>query len=373
MLPALYLLAGLVLASEPAPQESGESRGCIDKRGPGKLAWFDGTWDELAAEASKSQRVVFVDFWTKGCAYCKEQEVTFSVDSVVSEMEPLLCFSVDAETKDGNALTRKFNVRGYPTLLFLEPDGTLRDRISGYYAPEPFLGEVRRIKRNENTFSGLRAKIARDPDDLEARWTLAKKLKAIGDVRASEDQVAQILARDPEGVTAAARRLKLVELCSSAGKTLELEPLYAFLAQETDSALLFDGWLTAWKLEGQLMSPKARPEKFREHRARWFVAARRVWPHVPPESRGPIGNNIAWSFYEHQDELTPEDRVFALEVARQAAEAAPNVPAIVDTLACCLFAAGKREEAIAEIERCIRLDPKNRLWRDRLAEFRYAR
>ena len=52
--------------------------------------------------------------------------------------------------------------------------------------------------------------------------------------------------------------------------------------------------------------------------------------------------------------------------------AAPDVPAVVDTLACCLFAVGKREESLVEVKRCIELDPHNPLWRERLAEFQKA-
>jgi len=30
----------------------------------GKLPWFEGTWEEVLAEATKTNKLVFVDFWT---------------------------------------------------------------------------------------------------------------------------------------------------------------------------------------------------------------------------------------------------------------------------------------------------------------------
>ena len=374
MLSVLCLVFGAIAPSHQAPQVCAESSACTD-RDPGKISWFQGSWSELLAEAAKTKRVVFVDFWTEWCVYCKKLGgVTLSADSVVAEMKDFLCYSVDAESEEGRRLTKQFNVRGYPALFFFEPDGSLRDRLSGYYAPDAFLSEIRRIRKNEDTISGLRAKIQSDPSGaLEARWALAKKLKAIGDVKGYEEQLAVLSELDPSGKTPAVRRLKLDELRSRAEDKLELEPLYTFLESETDSTLLFEGWLTAWKLEEQLARRKGDPEEACEHRKRWFAAAHALWPHVPPEYYGHLGNNIAWSFYENRDWLTKADMVFALSIAEKAVAAAPESAAVIDTHACCLFVLGRREEALAAIERCIAIDPKNPAWRERLAEFRSAR
>ena len=55
--------------------------------------------------------------------------------------------------------------------------------------------KLERIKANEGTFSDLRKRIERDPDDLDSRWMLAKKLRTIGDVVGSEEQIAEIKER----------------------------------------------------------------------------------------------------------------------------------------------------------------------------------
>ena len=54
MLLTTIALAGLALPpATPAPT-------AVDH---GKLAWFDGTWDELLAEAERSNKIIFLDFW----------------------------------------------------------------------------------------------------------------------------------------------------------------------------------------------------------------------------------------------------------------------------------------------------------------------
>ena len=56
----------------------------------------------------------------------------------------------------------------------------------------------------------------------------------------------------------------------------------------------------------------------------------------------------------------------------------PNPPAaavanrdayVIDTLACCLYAVGLKDEAIEALRRCIELEPANLKWKDRLREF----
>jgi len=348
--------------------------GKAPERQRGKLAWFSGSYEELLAQAQTSKRIVFIEFWTEWCPFCtKLEKVTLSSTSVQSALEDMLCYSVDANSKQGKTLARRFQARGSPTLVFLDPDGKLRDQLTGYIAPEPFLAELRRIKKNEGTLSDLRARIQSDPGDLEARWQLAKKLKVLGDLPGSEEQVSAIRERDPEGKTVASRRMHLEQLRAGAEKSFELKPLYGFAAQEHDSGLLFETWHAIWTLEGEAARTEHDPDRAHEHELRWFAAARSLWPLVPVEYHGWVGNNIAWSFYENRQQLLRADLEFALSVAEKAAAAAPEVPAVVDTLACCLFALDRREEALVTVQRCIELDPLNAQWRERLAEFQGAR
>jgi thioredoxin-related protein len=336
----------------------------------GKIAWFAGSYAELLAQAKSKKCIVFLDFFSRSNAYSKKLEKsTYNDPRVLAELEDVLCFSIDADSKDSRPLRKCFQVQSPPALVFLDPDGTLRDQISGYLGPDPFLLELRRIKANKGTFSDLRARIEKHQDDLDARWELACKLRSIGDLLGYEEQVSELRERDPEGSSMASRRMRLHMLRAEAESKLELEPLYQFVRAEKEPALLFESWWAIWKLEGQALRAAEEPEHVRMHEVRYFAAARSLWPLVPEDQHGFLGNNIAWSFYENRTRATRSDLEFALSVARKAAAAARDVPAVVDTLACCLFAVGKREEALVEVKRCIELDPQNPEWRERLAEF----
>jgi tetratricopeptide (TPR) repeat protein len=336
----------------------------------GRVAWFVGSYEALLQEAARTKRIVFLDFYSRSNAFSKRLEKSTYLDErVLAELRDVLCYSIDADAKETKPLRKRFQVLSPPALVFLDPDGALRDQISGYFAPEPFLRELVRIKANKGTFSVLRARILRDPDDLDARWELACKQREIGDLLGFEEQVAEIRDRDRDGRTAAARRMHLEDLYQSAAASLDLEPLYAFVAAEKEPALRFEAWWKLWMLEGQAARSARDSAGAQMHLTRHFAAARALWPLVPVEEHKTLGNNIAWSIYENRACATRADLEFALEVAQVAVAAARDVPYVVDTLACCLFALGRRDEALVEIRRCIELDPQNPEWRERLALF----
>lgn len=307
------------------------------------------------------------------CPYCKKMDaLTLSDPSVLHEMRELVPFSVNTTDQSNATLVRRFKTRAPPTLVFLEPSGELRDVLSGYIPPKVFLDELRRVKRNERTLTDLRSRIGRDEKDLEARYDLALKMKEIGDVRGYKKELETIRVLDPKGHSVPARRLKLEELRKAAELALEPRELYAFLAHEGSPVVLFEGWYDIWQLEGYLTRVADTEEEREGHRKKTFEAAKKLWPYVPQTHYARIGNNIAWSYYEGREYLSPADLEWALEVATKVAEVVPDEAYVIDTLACCLFAVGRREDALREIQRCIELEPLNYQWKERLHQFESA-
>ena len=156
-------------------------------------------------------------------------------------MKDVLCYSIDAESKEGRVIARKFDVKGFPTLLFLEPDGRVRDVIGGFLPPDAFTAEVKRIKKNESTLSSLKERIASSPLDLDVRWCYAQKLIRLGDEKGYEREVAFIRENDPEGTSIGSRNLRFQELKQESLESFELQQVYDFLDKETDADLLLDG------------------------------------------------------------------------------------------------------------------------------------
>jgi len=109
--------------------------------------WFDGSYEDALAQAKASNRLVFVDFWTSWCGFCKKlDKVTFSQPAVQAELGKMVSVKIDAESKAGAPVAQKFRVTGYPALLVLDGNGREIGRIAGFLEPEPFLKKLDEIR-----------------------------------------------------------------------------------------------------------------------------------------------------------------------------------------------------------------------------------
>ncbi len=99
------------------------------------------SWEETLRQSTKTGKPVFVDAFTTWCGPCKLMERDVFTNKKVADFfnENFINFSMDMEKGVGPAVAKKYNIRGYPSFLFLNGDGTLLHRGIGYLAPDEFL------------------------------------------------------------------------------------------------------------------------------------------------------------------------------------------------------------------------------------------
>lgn len=85
---------------------------------------------ELAARQGK---LVFIDVYTTWCIPCKMMdENVFSNEETASIINPnFISYRVDAEKINGLSVSFMYDVIEYPTLLFLDTEGTVLERNAG--------------------------------------------------------------------------------------------------------------------------------------------------------------------------------------------------------------------------------------------------
>ena len=365
---------GHIPTTEPGLQSlTGCSASMLAQDRHGRVAWFDGTYEAGLAKARAEDRVVMLYFYADN-ARCRELDrEAFCDDRTVDALEPVVCIPIDADSEAGRVLASSFPTENYyPALIFLDPDGELRDRVIGYVEKNTMRSEVDRILRDEATLGDYRRRVAAQPDDVLALWDLAELLDWF-DLKAERAKiVARLHELDPEGKTLPLRMLAMratLEACTSEN---DYAPLRAFLAEETYSEILFDGWMQIAMYEGmQCKNAKVAGNK-EEADARRIAAFRArftAWPHSPEMFAAGIGNNIAWDVYLDWPKLPADLHQEAIRVARLASEAKPQSAEILDTLACLLFLDGQVDEAVRLMRECIRLEPDRGLWEDRLEMF----
>jgi len=100
---------------------------------------------EAQTLARETDRLVFVDFYTTWCGPCKRLDSTTWRDAAVTEWlaENTVALKIDAEKE--TELAGRYRLQGYPTLLFLDPDGSEVKRLMGYHDADAFLAEARRV------------------------------------------------------------------------------------------------------------------------------------------------------------------------------------------------------------------------------------
>lgn len=87
---------------------------------------------DSALKSAKQRGVpVMADFYTDWCGWCKKLDKDTYTDQKVNELSrEFICVKVDCE-KNRQAASR-YSVRGFPTIIFFDPNGNEKKRITGY-------------------------------------------------------------------------------------------------------------------------------------------------------------------------------------------------------------------------------------------------
>jgi thiol:disulfide interchange protein DsbD len=113
------------------------------------IAWSQYSEEKLA-KALRNGRPVFIDSFADWCIPCKElDKLTFSHPEVIAASREFVMLKADlTSNQDESAKTfsKKFGVKGVPTLIFLKPDGTEIEelRVTGFEPKDVFLPKMKR-------------------------------------------------------------------------------------------------------------------------------------------------------------------------------------------------------------------------------------
>ncbi len=105
------------------------------------IDFHTGTWQEVLEQAKKENKLVFLDLYATWCGPCKVLKSKTFPDAAVGQFfnENFINYAVDAEKGIGVELAKKYNIIGYPTLLFVDSSGNLVAKTMGYHTPEQLI------------------------------------------------------------------------------------------------------------------------------------------------------------------------------------------------------------------------------------------
>lgn len=377
---ALLTLPALQTPPSPAPAPA------PNKASQTKVPWFAGGLDKALAEAKTSNKIVFANFGASWCSFCmRMNREVFSTDEVKDALEGVICVTIDYDKQREIAeryLVGKVGAQdALPVVIWFNSDGTARERIDFFQDKATFLSSTARIKNDIGTINDLRRKVDASPADLEQRYELHRRLKAVGDAAGAAAQRAAIEKADPKGESRAMHHFKYDALMAAIhahwAETKSLDPkqiegLRNFLEAETDPEIMWDGWMSlanTYNYYATQAQQRGDEADARKNRGIQRECLGRAWRGIPQDDNTLRGHVTGYGdiYWELRGELSAEDKALLLSMAEMLArrEAFVNDPQVQDLYGRALFLMGKKDAAEAACEHAIEVakalgqDPQN--------------
>ncbi|WP_299216151.1 thioredoxin fold domain-containing protein [uncultured Dokdonia sp.] len=111
------------------------------------ITFFKGSWEEALIKAKKENKYIFIDFYATWCGPCKKLKRTSFKDPKVGAYynKNFINISIDAESKEGIKIARRYGVSSYPTLIITDYNGKKKTKTTGFKKPHILINFGRRI------------------------------------------------------------------------------------------------------------------------------------------------------------------------------------------------------------------------------------
>jgi thioredoxin-like negative regulator of GroEL len=324
------------------------------------VAWRrDVTFAKLLEEAKAQNKPMMIDVYATWCGPCQEMDKSvYSRQDVADATAKFIAVKLDGERGEGAEVHAKYNVVGFPTILFLHPDGTEIDRVFGGVNAEDFLKAVNDYAENKNTITELDAKLAAagDTADLALFYEVGYRHCIRGDADKAEEILQKTIARDKDNAKGYASKslfalgnFLYLRGQSDPKKAIEaMERLQREYPASKEASAVLPSIGKAYLLLKQ-------PEKTRALLDEYIAA------------KGATSNEYnkyAWFCFQNKYDLPR-----GIEVAKLGLEKNPKDDALWDTLAELLYASNDAKGAVDAENKAIGLAPEDDYYKEQKTRF----
>ena len=313
--------------------------------------WYTGNLDEL--KNITGSKLIMMEFYTDTWGWCVRLEAdTFLDDDFLKITDKFNSIKINAGDKDGREIAEKYNVRVFPTVIFIDMDGNEIDRTIGYATPDEFIPIVNDILSGKNTILALEKELNENPSNYELIYKIGDKYLEKGDAEVAKNYFNQFLENTPKSMED-----KIItatfKLAKSDWQNSDITGLQNFINKFPNAKEC----LTAYQMiaryyttQNDTISEINMLQKITE---------------VFPDNASAM-NGYAWRMTELNQNLDD-----ALIVAKKGVKLADEEmkPMILDTQAEIEWLLGDTVNAISTIKLAINMDPENDYYQSQLERF----
>ncbi len=163
------------------------------------IKFDEGNFKTLLAKAKKENKLIFIDAYAVWCGPCKLMvKNIFPLQSVGDIYNSrFINAKIDMEKGEGIELAKKYNVKVFPTYLFIDGDGEEVHRTIGYVEENDFIQFAKDAEDPAKRLTSLKQKFEKGEKDPAFLLNLAE-LTVYSDTKLSNQVLERYFAGNPE-------------------------------------------------------------------------------------------------------------------------------------------------------------------------------
>lgn len=140
------------------------------------IKFEDSNFTTILAKAKKENKLIFIDAYASWCGPCKLMVKNIFPLKTVGDYynSNFINAKIDMEKGEGIALAKKYNVKAYPTYLFVNGDGEEVHRTLGYVEEQDFIQFAKDAGDPNKRLTALKQKFENGEKDPEFLKNLAE-------------------------------------------------------------------------------------------------------------------------------------------------------------------------------------------------------
>ena len=112
------------------------------------IKFTEASWKKIIEKAKAEKKLVFMDAYTTWCGPCKMLQARVFPDKNLGDFfnQNFVNAAIDMETDEGIRLSSIYEVQGYPSLVFIDPNnGKVVKMFLGYTEIDQLLGAGKKL------------------------------------------------------------------------------------------------------------------------------------------------------------------------------------------------------------------------------------